>query len=208
MNVKKNIAKRAAKRIARTAIDRIVNRRNNYVELEVIDTPLCTEYLDEIKENDKCTIPCNYYADDGELMAQFSASATARKRGIDNDIPEESKPIVRAFHKDITLEICEATGWSYKYNSGHRSEELNTAVGGSPTSEHRTLNGRVAGDLRFFYPSGKQVPVLKVARKVLELGLRFGQMILYGTFLHLSYRLLSENPREVRRHSSYTGEMP
>ena len=203
-----NVKKRIVKRIAKTAINKIANRRNNYAELEVIDTPLCAEYLEEVEENDKCTLPCDYYANDDELMAQFSASATARKRGIDNTIPEESKPNVRAFHKEITLAICEATGWSYKYNSGHRSEELNTAVGGSRTSEHRTLGDRAAGDLRFYYPSGKRVPVLKVARKALELGLPVGQSILYGTFNHFSHRRLSENPHEVRRHSSYTGKMP
>ena len=204
MNVKRKIAKRIVRKVG----NRISNRRNNCVELEVIDTPLCKEYLEEIEENDKCTLPCNHYVNDDELMAQFSASATARKRGIDNTIPEESKPNVRAFHKDITLAICEATGWSYKYNSGHRSPELNTAVGGSPTSDHRTFNRRVAGDLRFYYPSGKRVPVLKVARKALELDLPVRQSILYGTFNHFGKCLSGENPHEVRRHSSYTGEMP
>ena len=200
--------RKIATRIVRKAINRTFNRRNNYVELEVIDTPLCKEYLEEIEENSKCALPCKDYANIDDLIAAFSASATARRLGIDNTIPEESIPNIIAFHNKIPLAICRATGWLYEYNSGHRSGELNVAVGGSPTSEHRTLGDRAAGDLRFYYPSGKRVPVLKVARKALELDLPVGQSILYGTFNHFSHRRLSENPHEVRRHSSYTGEMP
>ena len=202
MRAKKVIAKRIIKKISGR------HKRSNVAESEVINTPLRPEYLEEIEENYACAVACNECSTDDELMAAFSASATARKRGIDNTIPEESKPNVRAYHKKITLAICKATGWTSRYNSGHRSGELNTAVGGSPTSEHLTLKDRAAGDLVFEYSDGRRVPVLVVARKVLELGLRFGQMILYGTFLHLSYRRLSKNPREIRRHNSYTGEMP
>jgi len=202
MRAKKVIAKRIIKKISGR------HKRSNVAESEVINTPLRPEYLEEIEENYKCAVACNECSNDDELMAAFSASATARKRGIDNTIPEESKPNVRAYHKKITLAICKATGWTSRYNSGHRSPELNTAVGGSPTSDHRTFNRRVAGDLRFYYPSGKRVPVLKVARKALELDLPVRQSILYGTFNHFGKCLSGENPHEVRRHSSYTGEMP
>ena len=193
---------------ARQALSRVVDiplQKNEWVEApEVVDTPLSKELLEEIEENDACAVDCSKCITDAELMAAFSASATATRKGIDNTIPEESKPNVRAIHRNVIMPLADATGWEIHYNSGHRSRPLNTTVGGSPTSEHLTLEDRAAGDVRC-YDNGRRVPVLTVARKAKELNLPINQSILYGTFNHFSHRRENENRRQILYHSSYTG---
>lgn len=100
--------------------------------------------------------------------------------------------------------ICNATGWRDYISSGYRSERLNRAVGGSPTSDH--LLGRASDNNFYKTVGGRKIEVspYEVALKVRELRLEFDQLILYPTFVHISYRM-GENRGQVLYSSNYRG---
>ena len=79
---------------------------------------------------------------------------------------------------NILQPLRDAWGEPLHINSGYRCLKLNQAVGGVPTSQH--MLGQAA-DVRCSDP-------LKLAKLVKKLKLEFDQMILYPTFLHLSYQ--------------------
>ena len=101
--------------------------------------------------------------------------------------------------------ICDETGWRDYISSGYRSDALNKAVGGSPTSDHRF--GRAADNNFYRTIAGRreEVAPIEVARVVQSLGLEYDQMILYPTFVHIGYRL-GENRHMLLYHTTYRGK--
>ena len=101
--------------------------------------------------------------------------------------------------------ICDETGWRDYISSGYRSDALNKAVGGSPTSDHRF--GRAADNNFYRTIAGRRegVAPIEVARVVQSLGLEYDQMILYPTFVHIGYRL-GENRHMLLYHTTYRGK--
>jgi len=168
-------------------------------------TPVSAEYLKEIEENDECSVACAEYANDAEFIAAIEASATARREGIDNTIQdEETKENFRALNKFILIPLFADSGWLQKITSGFRAFLLNIAVGGARTSQHQALEDSAAVDIRA-YALGRRISIFDIARRVVMLCLPFDQMILYGTFLHLSFRRFGKNRGQIIYHSSYTG---
>jgi hypothetical protein len=140
-------------------------------------------------------------------MAEFSASATAAAAGIPNVIPENVKPAIQALVLNLLQPLCDAAGWHDRINSGYRSPEVNKLVGGVETSQHRT--GEASDNV--FYAvkpngGGYNIPPIDVARKVVEAGLDFDQMILYPGFVHLSYTTKRANRKQILYNKSYKGE--
>lgn len=133
-------------------------------------------------------------------LSEFEASATAAARGIPNKIPAELVPNVQALVDKVLQPLATATGWTTIINSGYRSKALNEAVGGVKTSQH--LQAKAADTIH--KKNGAQVARVEVARKVLALGLPFDQMILYPTFVHISYDA-TRNRRQVLYNKSYKG---
>ena len=138
--------------------------------------------------------------------AEFSASATASARGINNEIPENVKPAVRALVLNLLQPLCDHTGWSDLITSGYRSKELNRAVGGVDTSQHcrgeaadNKFYRKVNGVTRYIVPS-------EVIRTLLASGLDFDQAIVYPSFVHLSYTVVRPNRRQVLYNKTYKGE--
>ena len=172
-------------------------------DTDVVDIPISKEYLEEIEANGECTVACSAYADDAALMVAFAASATARNRGIDNTIPKSKKTAIRAVYNQTLRKLAIGSGWEYKITSGFRSPKLNAAVGGSNTSQHKTGE---AVDFRCYTTNNRRVPIIDMARAAKRMGVPFDQMILYGTFLHLSHRKNGKNRGQVLYHSSYNGE--
>lgn len=134
-------------------------------------------------------------------MHEFSASATARQKGIPNEIPETVKPVVRALVLNLLQPICDRTGWHDKINSGYRCPALNAAVGGAATSQH--VKGEAADNV--FYAASGNIPPIEVLRVVLDTGLPFDQMIAYPTFVHLSYVEGRPNRKQVLYSRTYKG---
>lgn len=110
---------------------------------------------------------------------EFERSETADRLHINNVINTFLvRDNVRALVDNILQPLRDAWGEPLHINSGYRCLKLNQAVGGVPTSQH--MLGQAA-DVRCSDP-------LKLAKLVKKLKLEFDQMILYPTFLHLSYQ--------------------
>lgn len=67
--------------------------------------------------------------------SEFERSDTARMYGIDNSIPEELKPRIKALVDNVLQPLRDVWG-AMPINSGYRCRELNEKVGGVETSQH------------------------------------------------------------------------
>jgi hypothetical protein len=134
---------------------------------------------------------------------EFEKSATADAHGIVNRIPVHLKPAVRALTVNLLQPVCDKMGWHNIISSGYRCDELNRIVGGVATSQHR--KGEAADNKFYEVVNGKKVMIspIEVARTVIDMGLAFDQMILYPTFVHLSY--CGANRKQVLYNKRYTG---
>lgn len=121
-------------------------------------------------------------------LEEFINSDTAKKYGIDNTPGEKEVVNLKSLCENLLQPVRELFGKPMKINSGFRSEKLNKAVNGSSTSDHR--NG-YAADVAV--PNPKELHNL-----VLFSGLPFDQLILYPTFVHMSF-----NKDRNRRMVSY-----
>lgn len=68
----------------------------------------------------------------GELMR----SETAERKNIDNTPPEELIPKLRRLCTEILEPVRANFGKPFRPNSGYRSQELNSEIGGSENSQH------------------------------------------------------------------------
>lgn len=68
---------------------------------------------------------------------ELIASATAKRLGLDNTPTLEEKEKLRQLAEDILQPIRDAWKSPIVVTSGYRSEEVNKAVGGVKTSQHR-----------------------------------------------------------------------
>lgn len=68
---------------------------------------------------------------------ELIASATAKRLGIDNTPTPEEKERLRQLAEDILQPIRDAWRAPIVVTSGFRSEEVNKAVGGVSSSQHR-----------------------------------------------------------------------
>ena len=63
-------------------------------------------------------------------------SNTAMRRGIDNDPTDDQLHFMEIIAEEVFEPLREYVGGPIKINSFYRSPELNTAIGGSATSQH------------------------------------------------------------------------
>jgi hypothetical protein len=131
-------------------------------------------------------------------LSEFTASPTARERGINNEIPADLIPNVQALVDNVVQPLRTSLGRAGRVTSGFRSDALNRAVGGAATSQHRTGE---AVDIRF-----DGITTFEAASRAVELNSPFDQMILYPNFLHLSHTKSRKNRGQVLYHRTYTGE--
>lgn len=89
---------------------------------------------------------------------EFTESSTAKARGIDNSLPNQTvRAAVKELAEKILQPLRDAYGGGIRITSGYRCPALNKAVGGSATSAHLTgyaadlqpINGDIAGFTRF-----------------------------------------------------------
>lgn len=69
-------------------------------------------------------------------LAEFEASDTAVRLGIDNRVPQPLLGNVQRLVTQILQPLREQTGAAVRISSGYRSPKLNAAVGGSTRSQH------------------------------------------------------------------------
>lgn len=112
-------------------------------------------------------------------LSELTESATATRLGIDN-APD---PLVQAnlFKLAALMEEVRKLlgGKPITVNSGYRSEALNRAVGGSRVSDH------LRGEACDFTCPGYGTP-LQISAAIAASGIKFGQLIFEGTWVHIS----------------------
>lgn len=122
---------------------------------------------------------------------ELTASATAKRSGINNTPTEQVKANLKALVENILDPLREAWGQPIIVTSGYRCPKLNKLVGGSSTSQH--ANGQAA-DIRTLsdLPSENK----KLFDLIQKLKLPYDQLIdEYGfNWVHVSY-----SPRNRRQ---------
>lgn len=120
-------------------------------------------------------------------LEELCHSNTAVAKGLEN-IPNASQvENLKSLAINLLQPVRDLYGKAMVINSGFRSPEVNKAVGGSPTSDH--MNGKSA-DVRTPNPR-------ELFKLVRNSGLSFDQLILYPTFVHMSFRSQNTNRNQV-----------
>ena len=111
------------------------------------------------------------------------------------EMPPEARQNIEALVANVLDPVREAYGKPIHVNSGYRCEKHNKAVGGVPRSQHMVGE---AADIHCYDNA-------KLARIIKEQG-RFDQLIIYPTFLHVSYKRNGMNRHRVLKKtaSGYT----
>lgn len=120
-------------------------------------------------------------------LEELCHSNTAVAKGLEN-IPNASQvENLKSLAINLLQPVRDLYGKPMIINSGFRSPEVNKAVNGSPTSDH--MNGKAA-DVRTSNPR-------ELFNLVRNSGLSFDQLILYPTFVHMSFRSKDANRNQV-----------
>lgn len=122
-------------------------------------------------------------------LSEFIESDTADRLGIDNTPSEQAVENITLLCTKLLQPLRSLYGKPMYINSGYRCKELNEAVGGVESSQHRQ---GFAADVRCENPKA-------LLSCLLSSGLVFDQAILYPTFLHLSYRPTRNRERVIRK---------
>lgn len=112
-------------------------------------------------------------------LSEFTYSPTATNNGINNEPPNIAIENLRLLCIRILQPLRDFIGRAITISSGYRCIKLNGLVGGVITSQHvigKAVDIKVEGMTPF-----------EVASMILELNLPFDQLILYPTFVHVSY---------------------
>lgn len=130
---------------------------------------------------------------------EFEQSDAARQYRIMNIITTpEVRDAVKALVVNVLQPLRDKTGRPLKINSGYRCPELNAKVGGVATSQH------CKGEAADVWCT--TLTPYQLARVVLENGIPYDQMILYPSFLHLSFRKDGEQRGQLLYNASYKGK--
>lgn len=115
------------------------------------------------------------------LSAHFSLEEliATQHRGIDNTPPPDVVHNLANLAND-TLELVRMFLGPMHINSGYRSPELNTAVGGQPSSQH--CQGLAADFIC------SRFSLQEATRRILDQHIAFDQLIYeFGSWLHISH---------------------
>ena len=132
-------------------------------------------------------------------FSEFEKSDIAEKYEINNKIPDDHiRWAIRLLVINLLEPLRRAYGKPLHINSGYRCPLVNTLAGGSETSQH--LKGEAA-DIAAEDP-------LYLAQVVVRNHLPFDQIILYGTFVHLSHKPYGPQRRQILYDKSYMLQYP
>ena len=120
-------------------------------------------------------------------MAEFTASDTAARRGIDNTLPDSMLPTAHATAQMMERVRTDLGGFPIILTSGYRCPALNAAIGSTSTSDHIKA---MAVDIRCpaFGCAFDVARYLAGGRRMEELGI--GQIIYeFDSWVHISIRM-------------------
>ncbi len=137
-------------------------------------------------------------------LSEFVSSQKAREHGIDNTPPEKAIENLRRLCEGCLEPLREAIGLPVVVTSGFRTKELNDLLAHpSTTSQH------MRGEAADFYvghtdltdntekASHRELPIKAFREILLNPKLDFDQLILYPTFIHVSYVSKEKNRRGI-----------
>jgi hypothetical protein len=127
-------------------------------------------------------------------LSEFTESLTAEKHGIVNVPGPEAVENLKRLCKGCLEPLREELGLPVVVTSGFRSKELNSLLAhSSSTSQH--MQGRAAD---FYVGRGSRELLIKAFREILlNPKIDFDQLILYPTFIHVSYVSKEKNRRGI-----------
>ena len=114
-------------------------------------------------------------------MKYFKMSEFACRDGC--EMPASARENIEALVEAVLDPAREKFGKPIVVNSGYRCPKHNAAVGGVAASQH--LRGEAA-----------DVRPRKVGKIIEQLG-RFDQLIFYPTFVHVSYKRIGANRKQI-----------
>lgn len=129
-------------------------------------------------------------------LEELCHSNIANARGLKNTPNENQIKNLKILAINLLQPVRDIYGKPMYIDSGFRSPALNKAVKGSPTSDH--MNGKSA-DVKTDNPR-------ELFNLVRNSGLSFDQLILYPTFVHMSFRSMSTNRNQVLYSKGVTPE--
>lgn len=130
---------------------------------------------------------------------EFEHSEAARQYRIMNIISTpEVRDAVKSLVANLLQPLRDKVGRPLNISSGYRNAELNAKVGGVATSQH------CKGEAADVWCA--TLTPYQLARVVLENGIPYDQMILYPSFVHLSYRKDGEQRKQLLYNASYKGK--
>lgn len=123
-------------------------------------------------------------------FAEACYSDTATAQGIANIIPPQVIPVVEKTAIGMERVRAALGNKAIHINSWYRSSALNKAVGSKPSSQH------IAGEAVDFICPDFGTPV-SICKKLIELKdlIRFDQLIMEGTWVHISFAISTGKPR-------------
>lgn len=133
-----------------------------------------------------------------QLTPHFSLFEMTRTNVREDNTPSpEVVAALKALCENILEPLRDAIGKPIHVSSGYRSKAVNTAIGGSKTSQH--MKGEAA-DFECF-----GIPNAELAQKIIDLDLPFDQLILefytpgipQSGWIHCSYRNNGKNGKQV-----------
>ena len=127
---------------------------------------------------------------------EFEKSDAASRLHLNNAITDwDVRDNIKALVENVLQPLRDAWGGPIFINSGYRSPEVNKAVGGVETSQH--CKG-MAADCGCTDPYA----LAKLAKKM---DLDYDQMIVYPSFVHLSFRPDGENRNQLLYAKTWRG---
>ena len=132
-------------------------------------------------------------------LDEMTVSQEAARRGIDNTPPPAIIEALRKTAQGLEAARVRLGGAPIVVSSGYRCPALNTAIGGSKTSQHMTGQAVDIICPRFGGPA-------EVAAALRDSGIEYDQLILeYGRWVHLSF---SDKPRHMALIIDKAGTRP
>ena len=124
-------------------------------------------------------------------ISELLHSDTALKHNLWNGAPKEAEENLKALVEDVLDPLREAYGRPIRVTSGYRCPQLNRLIGGSPNSQH------MRGEAADIQPVAVAGDGLDEMAQILIANGKFDQLIVYPTFIHVSYRRNGWNRRQV-----------
>ena len=115
------------------------------------------------------------------------------------EMPAEVRQNIEALVANVLDPVREAYGKPIYVNSGYRCEKHNKAVGGVPKSQH--MLGQAA-DISVKSEKLKVKSELEMLASIIVSQGKFDQLIIYPTFLHVSYKRTGANRHRVLRKTA------